>query len=173
MTQVIVFIGVGIGLLGTRVAEAQLTKSPPLRVQLRSDKKVCSITGEATIEVTLTNITSSPIYLYAELEWGESASLSLWIRNLDSGKEVQQVVIPDALTPPASRADFIKLLPGHTYGVTLTASMESLGIQRMGDYELQVQYHSPVLAREAGKVQGVWAKENGTLTSNPVKIRVE
>ena len=82
---------------------------PRLDVELRTDKSSYKLADVITFEVLLTNRSRVPIYLYSDLDWGESASLSIWLKDAASGKDVPELFIHDALTPPpTSKDDFVK-----------------------------------------------------------------
>jgi len=143
-----------------------------LSVELRTNRRSYRLGDEITVEVLLTNRSRYPLYLYSPLDWGESASLSLWIKDAVSGKEVDQEFVPDALTPPpSSKDDFIRLPPDHIYGVVLTVSWADLSVHKKGNYELVVEYHSPV-SSTMGFGLPIWGQEKGTVSSNRVTITV-
>jgi hypothetical protein len=109
----------------------------PLKVTLKTDRDSYKLGDEITVQVLLTNKSKSPVYIYASLDWGESASLSLWLKDAISGKDVPEEFIPDALSPPPGSKDaFVKLLPDHVYGVVLRSKLAELNVQKSGTYEL-------------------------------------
>lgn len=143
-----------------------------LEVTLKADRKTYNLRDQITIEVLLTNRSQSPLYLYAELDWGASASLSLWLKDAASGKDVPQNFIADALTPPPDSKDaFIKVLPNHVYGVLLTSKLADFSVQKKGTYELVAEYHSPIPS-SMGFGLPIWSRERGAVSSNRVTITV-
>jgi hypothetical protein len=147
-------------------------EEPPLVVRLKTDRNSYKLGDKITVRVLLTNRSKNPLYLYAALDWGESASLSLWVKDAASGKDVPEEFIADALPPPpASKDAFIKLLPDHVYGVVLTSSLADLNIREKGVYELTAEYHSPVPS-SMGFGLPIWSREKGSLPSNAVRITV-
>lgn len=147
-------------------------EEPPLVVRLKTDRNSYKLGDKITVRVLLTNRSKSPLYLYAALDWGESASLSLWVKDTVSGKDVPEEFIADALPPPpASRDAFIKLLPDHIYGVVLVSSLADLNIREKGAYELTAEYHSPVPSSMSFGLT-IWGREKGSVPSNMVKITV-
>ena len=144
-----------------------------LRVDLRFDRPTYSLKGEAVIEVLLTNASRHPIYVYSDLAWGESASLSIWFKDAATGKDVSETFIPDSIMPPpTSKDDFVKILPEHVYGVFIRSSVTHLNIQRKGTYEVVAYYHSPVPRSYAFGLP-IWSREDGAIESNRATIKVE
>lgn len=144
----------------------------PLVVTLKTDRSSYKLGDKITIRVLLTNRSESPLYLYAALDWGESASLSLWVKDAVSGKDVPEEFIADALPPPPTSKDaFIKLLPDHIYGVVLVSNPADLNIREKGIYELTAEYHSPVPSSMSFGLP-IWGREKGSVSSNTVKITV-
>jgi hypothetical protein len=153
-------------------ASAADSDAEPVNVELRTDKDSYKAGENIIIEVLLTNRSGASFYVYNNLDWGESASLSLWIKDESTGKSVPQHFYADALTPPPnSKADFMKLLPRHVYGVVLKTTLDELGLGKSGKYELIVNYHSPIPAR-FGFGLPIWGKEKGSISSKPVVIAV-
>src|SRR6266481_719705 len=145
----------------------------PLEATLRADRKTYKLGDQITVQVLLTNRSKSPLYIYSALDWGESASLSLWLKDLDSGKSIPQEFIADALPPPpGSKEAFVRLLPSHVYGVILTLKLAELNIHKKGAYELHAEYHSPI-PENMNFGLPIWSREKGALPSNRVNITVE
>ncbi len=145
---------------------------PRLDVELRTDKSSYKLADVITFEVLLTNRSRVPIYLYSDLDWGESASLSIWLKDAASGKDVPELFIHDALTPPpTSKDDFVKVLPDHVYGVVIKSTAADLSVQKNGRYEVIAEYHSPVPS-SMGFGLPIWSNAEGTLSSNRVTIAV-
>lgn len=143
-----------------------------LVVTLKTDKATYRLGGKITVQVLLTNRSKRALYLYSALDWGESASLSLWIKDAASGKDIPENVIADALPPPpASKDAFIKLLPDHVYGVVLTSSLAELNIREKGSYKMVVEYHSPIPSDMSFGLP-IWSREEGAVLSNWVTIAV-
>jgi hypothetical protein len=143
-----------------------------LNVTIRADKSEYQLSDKISLLVLLENRTKSPIYLFSDLEWGESASLSLWPRNAVSGVELPMNFVFDEITPPPkSQDDFVKLLPGHVFGVVLTCPLNRINIREKGKYEFVVQYHSPIPSN-LGYGLPIWGREKGVIPSNHVIISV-
>lgn len=144
----------------------------PLVVSLKTDRNSYKLGDKITVRVLLTNRSKNTLYLYAALDWGESASLSLWVKDAVSGKDVPEEFIADALPPPpVSKDAFIKLLPDHVYGVVLTSSLADINIREKGVYELIAEYHSPIPSSMAFGLP-IWSREKGPVSSDTVKITV-
>ncbi len=147
-------------------------EKPSLVVALKTDRDSYKLGDKITVHVLLTNTSKSPLYLYAALDWGESASLTLWVKDAATGKDVPEEFIADTLPPPpASKEAFIKLLPHHIYGVEFTSSLADLNIRQRGTYELVAEYHGPIPASMNFGLP-IWSRENGSVSSNTLKIRV-
>jgi hypothetical protein len=144
----------------------------PLQVTLKTDRDSYKLGDEISVQVLLTNRSKSPVYIYAPLDWGESASLSLWLKDTATGKDVPEEFIADALPPPPGSKDaFVKLLPDHVYGVVLKSKLAQLNVQKGGTYELVAEYHSPIPASMNFGLP-IWSREKGAVPSNPVTITV-
>ena len=152
---------------GNRVHEVS-----PLELTLKTDKDFYELGDEIIVQTLVVNRSKAPIYIYASLDWGESASLSLWLKDAVSGQDMPAEFIADALPPPPSSKDaFVKLLPDHVYGVLLKVKLAELNVKRNGTYELVAEYHSPI-PRSMSFGLPIWSKENGAVSSNKVKIQI-
>ena len=148
------------------------TDGSSLKVMLRTDKDSYKLGDDISVQVLLTNESKSPLYIYAPLEWGESASISIWLKDAVSGKDVPEYFIPDALTPPpGSKEDFVKLLPEHVFGVVFTSTLKDFNLRQKGKYEVTAQYHSPIPASMNFGLP-IWSREKGAVASNRVTIKV-
>lgn len=144
----------------------------PLEVTLKTDRDSYKLGDEISVQVLLTNRSKSTLYIYAPLDWGESASLSLWLKDAVSGKDVPEEFIADAMPPPPGSKDaFVKLLPDHVYGVVLRSKLAQLSVQKSGAYELVAEYHSPIPSNMNFGLP-IWSREKGAVPSNRVTITV-
>ena len=147
-------------------------EASPLELTLETDRDSYKLTDEMTVRVLLTNKSKSPIYIYVPLEWGESASISIWFKDVPSRKDVPEYFIPDSLTPPpSSKEDFVKLLPDHVFGVVFTSTLKDFNLRQKGSYEVTADYHSPIPASMNFGLP-IWSREKGSVSSNRVTIRV-
>ncbi|HSQ18873.1 MAG TPA: hypothetical protein VLR92_00730 [Blastocatellia bacterium] len=149
-------------------------QSAPLRVTLSFDQTTYALNSETVIEVRLTNPSRRPVFVYSNMGWGESASLSIWFKDAATGKDIaEDTALHDSITPPpTSSDDFVKLLPGHIYGRSIRSSIAQLNIARKGTYEVVAEYHSPVSRGYAFGLP-IWSREDGTLVSNRATLKVE
>jgi hypothetical protein len=160
-------------LLTLMVAMTFGQQSAPLRVTLVFDRPTYALKGEAILDVLLTNTSDRPIFVYSNLGWGGSASLSIWFKDTATGKDVAEEVIHDSMTPPpTSKDDFVKILPRHIYGRSIRSSIAQLNIRKSGTYEVVAEYHSPV-PRSCSFGLPIWGREDGTVVSNRVTIKIE
>lgn len=144
----------------------------PLELTLRTDRDSYKLGDNITVQVLLTNRSKSPLYIYATLDWGESSSISIWLKDAISGKDVPEYFIPDALTPPpGSKEDFVKLLPDHVFGVVFTSTLKDFNLRQKGTYEVTAEYHSPIPASMNFGLP-IWSREKGAVPSNRVTIAV-
>jgi hypothetical protein len=147
-------------------------EGPALEVTLKTDKNSYKLGDEISIEVVLTNKSKSPVYIYALLDWGESASLSIWLKDVASGKGLSQRLWGSPPSPPpASREEFVRLDPGYVYGEVFREKLADLGVEKKGEYELVAAYHSPIPA-SMGFGLPIWSSEKGAVLSNRVTITV-
>lgn len=160
----------------SQVPNARTTESArsySVKVTLITDKTTYKLGEKIVVQVLLTNKSKLPVYVYGWFDWGESASVSLWLKDVSSGKAISQTTIPDAISPPpGSKDDFVKLLPNHVYGVTLTTDLSELGAQKGGAYALVAQYHSPIPA-SMGYGLPILSRENGAISSNQILLKAE
>src|SRR5438093_13781030 len=97
------FVGLSVGAISGQspASSAKVVgmahEGSPLELTLRTDKDSYKLGDDITVQVLLTNRSKSPMYIYAMLDWGESASLSLWLKDVVSGKDVPEEFIADAL----------------------------------------------------------------------------
>jgi hypothetical protein len=141
-----------------------------LVVSLVPDKLKFKPTEEIKLQVLLTNSTNEIMYVFGTLDFGLSAGLTLHLRDA-FGKEVKPEASADALTPPLSPDDVVKLLPDHFHGANFVSTLKFLNLSRPGKYSIFVDYHSPISASDV-KVSPFWGKERGTITSNVVHVEV-
>ncbi len=173
----LVFVGLTVGTCSGQSSASgakvgSMTHESPFEVALKTDRNSYKLGDNITVQVLLTNKSKSPLYIYATLDWGESASLSLWLKDAVSGKDVPEEFIADALPPPPGSKDaFVKLLPDHVYGVVLRSKLAQLNVQKSGTYELVAEYHSPIPASMNFGLP-IWSREKGAVPSNRVTITV-
>jgi hypothetical protein len=158
--------------VATLLLGSAIGQSPRLGVELRTDKTSYKLKDVVSFEILLTNKSRAPIYLYSDLEWGESASVSIWLKDAASGKDVGYVVIPDAVTPPpTSKEDFVKVLPDHVYGLVIASSVHDLNVRKKGAYQVVAYYHSPIPQSYSFDLP-IWSHEDGMLRSNTVRVTI-
>ena len=144
----------------------------PLKVTLEADRHSYRVGDQMSGEILLENTSRTPLYLYAELDWGMSGSLSLFARDAVTGNDLPSSLIGTALPPPPSSKDqFIKLSPGYVYGAVVACSLKELGVEKKGTYDLLAWYHSPVPMRY-GLGLPIFGREMGSVAANYVTITV-
>jgi len=159
-------------LAATAVAQSVHKGESHLTVSVIADKREYRLGDKIAFEVLLTNQSNVPVYLYAYLARGESASLSVWFKDVVSGKVIPQTVVADSITPPPpSKNVFVQLLPWHVYGVVVKSGLADFGVEKEGKYQLMVQYHSPVPSSRSFGLP-IWSAEDGPLSSDDVTITV-
>jgi hypothetical protein len=151
---------------------ADVAAQSPLDVRLVIDDADYGIGDKITIRVLLENRSRRTQYVYVPLDWGESASFSLWIKDAASGKNVPQDFLADAISlPPRSADSFTRLLPGDLIGLQFVSSFSDLGIHGAGKYEFVAVYHSPIPSTMNFGLP-IWSRESGSLTSNSLTVSV-
>jgi len=123
------------------------------------------------LEVTVSNESDTPIFIFGTLSWGPSASLELFVANVDTGEQVSPNHWSDAHPRFPAETDFLKLNPSHFLGTQRTVSLDGLNISKPGHYRLEVAYHAP-FSESYGHGLTIWGKERGTIYSKPIDIRV-
>jgi hypothetical protein len=155
-----------------RLAFANPAILPPLDVHLVIDNTDYKINDEITVSVFVENRSRRTQYIFVPLDWGESASFSLWVKNSVSGEKIAPDFLSDAISlPPRSKDSFARLLPGELIGLQFTSSFSELGIHDAGTYEFVAVYHSPVPSAMSFGLP-IWSKESGPLRSNSVIVSV-
>lgn len=145
----------------------------PLKLAISVSQKTCRADEDIDVEVVLSNQSLKPIYLYSPLEWGESASISIWLKDADTGKEVGTTFIADAQTPPPrSKDDFVRILGNHLFGVKYKVSLKDFDLKKGKRYDLFAEYHSPV-PKQFGFGLAIWSREMGTVASKAARISIK
>lgn len=176
-------------ILTTYVSRAMATGRPPehkqslsiandrslgVRLTLIANDRSLSSNGDAVFVVLMTNESHEPIHIFAPFGVGESASLSIWAKNVKTGRSLSKgTFIPDSLPPPPDpKKDFVEVLPDHVYGVVLKIPVSNLGIVSPGTYRIIAEYHSPI---PDGINYGfpVVSKKYGPIYSNTVTVSVD
>ena len=141
-------------------------------VKIFTEKKEFRLSDKIKLDVTIKNVSSKDMFIYNELDWGESSSFLLWVKDARTGKDIVGQYLADALPPPPSSKDqFTKLASGYCFGFESNWMIKEINIDKPGDYLLEVVYHSPVPLEFAFGL-AVWSKEMGRVGSNFVKIHV-
>ncbi|MFZ1613312.1 MAG: hypothetical protein WAT51_04010 [Holophaga sp.] len=141
-------------------------------VKISTGKMEYRLNDKIKLEVLIKNTSSKEVFIYNELDWGESSSFSLWVKDVRTGKDVVGQYLADALPPPPSSKDqFTKLAPGYSFGFESNWMIKEINIDKPGDYLVEVVYHSPVPTEFAFGLP-IWSTEMGRVESNAVKIHV-
>jgi hypothetical protein len=144
----------------------------PLAVQLTTDKETYTLIDKIKLRLCLMNVTMVPIYIYGEVDWGENASLSMWVQDATSRRELAAIFIADVSTPPPTSASAFDIVTSkQCHLIELTTELSEINITRVGIYEIVVSYHSPIPSSMSFGLPIV-SRENGTFLSNPVFIKV-
>lgn len=154
------------------VSNGTAQPSERLEVQLFTEQHIYKRSEKLNLKVMVINNSDQDIFIYGNLEWGYSASLTLCLRDA-RGKDIQPKFISDAITyPPDDKSQFVKLLPFHFLGTYYVSSIEDLNIQRPGRYFIFVEYHSPIPSVKAD-VSPFYGREKGVIRSRQIWIEVQ
>lgn len=147
---------------------------PDLKITLVTDKAVYRKKDKISLYVMIINDSGiNDAFVYSELGFGYRAGLVI-IRRDVRGHEVPTRFIDDFrpdrpdLNDPTS---FVKLRPGHFFGITYENSIYNLNLEKTGAYKLSVEYHSRIPSSDV-KVKPFWGSESGSITSNVVTVHV-
>jgi hypothetical protein len=158
---------------GRTVSMGNVSASSGLEVSVRTDNTLYNPGGVIRLEVQLMNADDGPIYLYGNLSWGYSASLTLHVLDT-AGKEIPAKYLDDSLTPPPPPNDksfFVNLNPKHFFGTTREMSLDELNINKPDKYKIMVEYHSPI-PQSFGQGLPLWGREKGSIRSRIVEFEV-
>lgn len=145
---------------------------PGLAIELKTDKNDYGLHDAVVLHITLTNSSASPIYVYKSLHEGDLAGLSIWAKDVVSGKNVPRRFISDALPPPPkSKEAFVEIAPHASYTVDIPYTMQEFNIASNGTYELFAEYQSPI-PHTMNFGLPIWSREKGSTRSNSVKITI-
>jgi hypothetical protein len=83
------------------------------------------------LHVMLTNVSYKDLYVLGSLEWGESASLLLHVRDA-SGKDIEPRAFPDSqiFVDTDDASSFLKFRPNHFLGTSLVSDVKFLNIAK-------------------------------------------
>jgi|SRR5215212_4996918 len=143
-----------------------------LELSLVSQKRIYKRNDQFKLQVMLVNPSSKPVYVFGTLDWGYSASLMFYIRDV-SGREIEPKLSPDSQTYASAddKSAFVKLEPEHFLGTTYFAPVSFMNLTRPGRYAISVEYNSPFSNAEV-ELKPFLGKESGPLKSNVVWIEV-
>jgi hypothetical protein len=178
------FLVLTLGLISAFAAHPDVTKnlqekdsalkSSDLEVFMAADKQTYNPGDKIKLDVRLINNNAvKDIFVYGTLQFGVRASFTLFRRDAN-GKEVPTRFINDAWELPPKSGEvsaFVKLLPFHFLGKTYKSTIYMQHMEKPGKYSIWVEYHCPISASDAA-VSPFWGKENGTIKSNVVEIKV-
>jgi hypothetical protein len=157
---------------GSAKIERAETRSSALEVTLSTDRNSYKLGDQLNVRVLLENVSSSPFYIFRTLDSGESASVSLWLKDAATGKDVPAMIVADESPPPPSSKDaFLELLPRHVHEVALTTTFANLNVRKSGAYKLIASYHSPI-PKTMNFGLPIRGPEDGIVWSNEVTLRV-
>jgi hypothetical protein len=143
-----------------------------LQVNLRIGRTSYKVGNTIHIVVTIENMSRDALFIYRAFQWGEGASVGIWLRDAVTGRPINQPFIADEQTPPpTSKAAFVEVLPQHVYGRSWDVPLVELGVRSAGTYEIFAQYHSPIPADEAFGLP-IWPREKGPLSSEVATLTV-
>ncbi|HWH59000.1 MAG TPA: hypothetical protein VN682_15335 [Terriglobales bacterium] len=115
----------------TQNAKSEQVNKPNLQLSVRADRSSYSLKDKLHMEVQLTNVGNSDIYVWDWIFcWGQGSAISIHAFD-DKGKMVQPVsgFLIDCVPPPPKEHDttqFIRLEPGRFYGVSEDFDMRDL-----------------------------------------------
>ena len=110
---------------------SQHPNDPQLQLSIRTDRSVYSMKDKLHMEVQITNVGNSDVYVWDWIFcWGQGSALSIHAFD-DKGKMVQPVsgFLIDCVPPPPKEHDtsqFIRLEPGRFYGIADDFDMRDL-----------------------------------------------
>ncbi len=158
---------------GVSVGGGVSPQPSPLVIHLRSAKSEYHLDELLELEVTIQNISDNDIYVLSFLEWGESASFSLWLKDPLTGKNVGgKVPSSPPIGPPKSIMSFTRLYPDYIFGKSSKFKFKNLHIDKPGTYVIEVTYHSPCPSGFSFGLP-IWSKEMGPIKTNTVEIHVK
>lgn len=123
------------------------------------------------LKINLANNSNDSIYIPKFFEWGISASFSLELKDLNTGKEIECGFGDSIAPPPNSTDDFIKLNPDYIYGKIVNIDSITSRLTVDHKYSLNVRYHSPISKRI--KMPFIFlASEDGEIIGKPIIFKI-
>jgi hypothetical protein len=151
-------------------------RTPKVRLELRTYKRVYSLRDEIVLDAQLYNRTQERVYVYNEIGSGFKRGLVLHIVN-GAGKRVQSWPLVDPPPPPQEVHDWKVLTPidpGTFYGVKVSARVSNF-FSKPGVYKLQLTYMSmlrPDLLDDAFQRLPIILHDDPVVVSSPVTIEI-
>jgi hypothetical protein len=157
----------------SKISDLNLDRSCAICLKIKMGKQIYNRNGLAKIEISLINKSKNIIYFYYPLDQGESASISFWLKDVNTGKNALNEFIADAMPPPpVSRKEFFKLNPGDARSVMMSFNLSQVLLKKGATYDLVAEYHSPISKRQSFGLP-IWSRENGVISSNHFQLKIE
>ena len=155
----------------SKSVEHAMAQPPVLKLSILTSKVRYRMNDQFKLNVMVSNVSDSELYVFGRLAWGYSATLMFFVYD-SAGKEIEPKLIPDEppFAPRDDNSDYVKLRPNHFLGTSYFAPVKLMNLTP-GRYSIVVKYQCP-FSKDAVKVDPFWGKENGILTSNSVHIEV-
>ena len=148
------------------MAAAQHQTKKALELSVTLDRTAYNLRDAARLTISLKNVSQEPVAFFSDIGWGESSSLSKYVKETN-GRSVHSDFLSDARDhPPFSETDFTTLKPGEEFILKSWLDMETEGITSPGEYIVVVNYHTPVTREFAPRGLKVWVTEDGTLAES-------
>lgn len=146
---------------------------PKVDLVLRTEEVTVPVGGSVKLHVFLKNSGAMAVFIYPDLKWGNSASLSLLATDLND-RPIEPDFIDDSIRKPVLDKNFrnvFQLFPNHTLGTLTERKLDDININKPGRYKLRVEYHSPLSDRDVVD-RPFWGRENKVIRSNVVVLEV-
>jgi hypothetical protein len=143
-------------------------KTASLKMSVEADKKKYAIKDVVKLKMIFKNVGKQNVYIYSAIDEGMGASVSFWIKDHTTKKDIStNFIAGGASPPPVSEMDFVSITAGREISRTFAIPLEDYEIPKGGRYEINAVYHSPTPAAWSFGLP-IWSREMGELESTIV-----
>lgn len=118
-----------------------------ITVSLGTPSPDLTVRSSKVFEITLTNHSNHPIWVYGDLSHG----MEVWLKD-QAGKDLPHHTVGALCPPPPRQSNFMSLAPGEDLKVVDDRSLGALGVERAGTYTVKASYYYRVDLKGGEKI---------------------